>query len=68
MQRMLEMRWVYTLTEILRNCFVKNEGKLGILFLLLWFDKLMIWCQLIFIEIYYAITACTTYSFTFGKC
>ena len=31
-QRMLKMSRVYTLAEILSKIFVKNEGKLGILF------------------------------------
>ena len=38
------------------------------LFLRSWFDKLTMWCQLIFYKTYYANTACTTYTFTFGKC
>ena len=31
-QRMLKMSSVYTLAEMLSKIFVKNEGKLGILF------------------------------------
>ena len=32
-QRMLKVSKVYTLAEILTKIFVKNEGKLGILFI-----------------------------------
>ena len=34
-QRMLKMSRVYTLAEILSIIFVKNEGKLGTLFLIM---------------------------------
>ena len=43
--------------------FVKKEGKFGDLI----YDH-GLWCQFIFIKIYYVITACTTYTFTFVKC
>ena len=33
-----------------------------------WSNKLSIWWQLFLIKIYYAIIACMTYIFTFGKC
>ena len=61
-------KWIrfYTLTEILSKIFVKkNEGKLGTLItILVW----QIGANLIFINIYYLIIACTTYTFTFRKC
>ena len=64
-QCMLKKNRVYTLAEILSKIFVKkNEGKLRTFFMIL-FDKLTIWCQLNFIKIYYPITACTTYTFTY---
>ena len=49
-QRMLKMSRVYTLAEILSKVFVKNEGKLGILFTIM-VDKLTLWCQIYFIRI-----------------
>ena len=57
LQCMLKMSKIYTLAEILSKISVKKEGKLRTFNLQSWFDKLMIWC-----------TACTTYTFTFGKC
>ena len=65
---MLKMSRVYTLAEILSKIFKKNnnEGKLVIYDLS--FLQKRFGANLIFIKIYYAITACTTYTFTFGKC
>ena len=67
-QRMLKMSRIYTLAEILSKIFIKKRRKIGDLIYDQWFGKLTIWCQLNFIKIYYAITPCTTYIFTFGKC
>ena len=66
-QRMLKIGRIYTLVEILSKIFVKETKEYWGPYLRSWFDK-TIWCQLIFIKIYYLITACTTYTFTFGKC
>ena len=70
MQRMLKMSRGYTLAEILSKIFVKKTTKENwVPYLRSWFDKLKIWCQLIFLSkyVYFAITACMTYTFTFGK-
>ena len=64
-QCMLKISKVYTLAEILSKLFVKKtkENRRPS-----WFDNLPVGANLIFIKIYYAITASTTYTFTFGKC
>ena len=51
-QRMLKMSRVYTLAEISTKIFVKKRREIGDLILRSWFDKLMIWCQLIFLTKY----------------
>ena len=63
---MLKMSRVYTLAEFSSQIYVKTKENWGP-YLRSWFDKLTIWYQLNFIKIYNAITACTTYTFTFGK-
>ena len=67
-KHMLKMSRVYRLAEILRKIFVKKGRKIGDLIYDHRFDKLTISCQLELIKICYAITACTVYTFTFGKC
>ena len=67
-QRMLKMSRVCTLAEILSKILVKKTKENWGPYLRSWFDKLTIWCQLNFIIFNYAITACMTYTFTFGKC
>ena len=67
-QRMLKISRFYTLAGILSKIFVKKTKENWGPYLRSWFDKLTICASLIFIKMYYAITACTTYIFTFGKC
>ena len=60
-QRMLRIsRCLYTGGNFKQNTW-KRQRKIG-------FDKLTIGANLFFIKLYYAITACTTTTFTFGKC
>ena len=59
-QRMLKMRRVYTLAEILSKIFVKQRRKIGDLINDRGFTNKRVDANLIFIKIYYAITACTT--------
>ena len=67
-QRMLKMSRVYTVAEILSKILVKkNEGKLGTLYTIMVTNS-QFGANLIFIKIFYTIIACTTYTFTFGKC
>ena len=47
-QRMLKMRRVYTLAEFLSKIFVKKTNENWGPYLRSWFDKLSIWCQIIF--------------------
>ena len=61
-QRMLKMSRVYTLAEIISKIFVKKRRDNCGPYLRSWF------ANLIFIKIYYAITVCTTNTFTFKKC
>ena len=61
------LTYFYTLAEILSKIFVKKTKENRGPYLRSWFDKLTICCQLNFIKIYNAITACTTYTVTFGK-
>ena len=68
-QRMLKMSRVYTLAEISSKRFVKKMKENWGPYLRSWFDKLTILdADLFFIKLYNAITACTFYTFTFGKC
>ena len=67
-QRMLKMNRVYTLAEILSKIFVKQLRKIGDLIYERGLTNKRFGANLIFIKIYYAITACTTYTFTFIKC
>ena len=67
-QRMLKMSRVYTLAEILSKILVKKRRKIGDLIYDHGLTNKRFGANLIFIKIYYAITACTTYTFTFGKC
>ena len=68
-QRMLKMNRFYTLAGILNKIFVKKKTKDNWgPYLRTWFDKLRFGANLIFITVYYAITACTTDTFTFVKC
>ena len=67
-QRMLKMgRGLYTGGNFKQNTWKKAKENWGP-YLRSRFDILTICCQLIFIRIYYAITACMTTTFTFGKC
>ena len=67
-QRMLKMNRVYTLAEILSKIFVKQLRKIGDLIYERGLTNKRFGANLILIKIYYAITACTTYTFTFIKC
>ena len=67
-QRMLKMSKVYTLAEILSKIFVKKRRIIEKLIYDHGLTNLRLGANLSFIKIYYAITACTTYTFTFGKC
>ena len=67
-QRMLKMSRVYTLAEIISKIFVKNEGIIVDLTYDHGLTNERFGANLIFIKIYYAITACTTNTFTFRKC
>ena len=66
-QRMLKMSRVYTLAEILSKIFVKQRRKIGDLIYDHDLTNKRFGANLIFIQIYYAITACTTYTVTFRK-
>ena len=64
-QRMLKMsRGLYTGGNFKQNIWRKKTKENWGPYLRSCFDKLTIF----FVKIYYAITACTTYTFTFGKC
>ena len=67
MQCMLKMSRVYTLAEILSKIFVKKRRKIGYLIYNHGLTYKRFGANLIFIKIYYAITACTTNTFSFGK-
>ena len=67
-QRMLKMSRVYTLAEIVSKIFVKKRRKIGDLIYDHGLTNQRFGDNLIFIEIYYATIACTTYTFTFRKC
>ena len=67
-QRMLKTSRVYILAVILSKIFVKTRRKIGDLIYDYGLTKLRFGTNLFFIKIYYAITVCTTYTFTFGKC
>ena len=68
LQRMLKMSRVYTLAEIIIKVFVeKKRRKIGDLIYDHGLTNYPFGADLIFIKIYYAITACTTDTFTFGK-
>ena len=64
-QRMLKMSRVYTVAEILSKIFVKKRRKIGDLIYDHGLTNKRFGANLIFIKIYYGITACMTY--TFGK-
>ena len=66
-QRMLKMSRIYTLAVVLSKRFVKKRRKIEDLIYDHDLTKLRFGTNLIFIKIYYAITACKTYTFTFGK-
>ena len=64
---MLKMsRGLYTGGNFKQNTWEKAKENWGP-YLRSLFDKLTNWCKLTFIELYYAITACMTTTFTFGK-
>ena len=67
-QRMLKMSRIYTLAEIISKIFVKKRGKIVDLTYDHGLTNERFGANLIFILIYYAITACTTNTFTFRKC
>ena len=67
-QPMLKMSRVYTLAEILTKIFLKQRRKIGDLIYVHDLTNKQFGANFIFIKIYYAITACTTYTFTFRKC
>ena len=66
-QRMLKMSKVYTLAEILSKVFVKKQKKIGDLIYDHGLTNKRFGANLFFIKIYYVITACRTYTFTFRK-
>ena len=66
-QLILKMNRVYTLAEILSKIFLKQLRKIGDLIYERGLTNKRFGANLIFIKIYYAITACTTYTFTFIK-
>ena len=67
LQLMLKMsRILYTGGNFKQNTWIKANVNWGP-YLRSLFDKLPIWCQLIFVKIYYEITACMTTTFTLGK-
>ena len=68
MQRMLKISRVYTLAEILSKILVKKRRKIGDLIYNHGLTNERFGANLIFIIFNYAITACMTYTFTFGKC
>ena len=68
MQRLLKMSRVYTLAEFLSKIFVDEQWKIGDLIYNHGLTNKRFGSNLIFIKIYYAISACTAYTFTFGKC
>ena len=61
-QCMLKMSRFYRLAEILSKILVKKRRKIENLY------TIMVWQINDSCQIYNAITACTTYTFTFGKC
>ena len=65
---MLKTVRVYKLAEILSKLLVKKQRKIGDLINDHILTNLRLGAILTFIKIYYVITACTTYTFTFGKC
>ena len=67
-QRMLKMSRVYTLAKILSKIFVKQGRNIGDLIYDHGLTNKRFDANLIYIKIYYAITACTTYTFIFRKC
>ena len=67
-QHMLKMSRVYTLAEILSKILVKKRKKIEDLIYDHGLPNKRFGADLVFIKIHYAITACTTYTFTFGKC
>ena len=67
-QGMLKISRVYTLAEILSRIFVKQRRKIGDLIYDHGLKNKRFGANLIFIKIYYVITACATYTFTFRKC
>ena len=67
-QRMLKRSRVYTLAEILSKIFVKKRREIGDLIYDRGLTNKRFGANLLFIKIYYAITACTTDLLTFGKC
>ena len=67
-QRMFKMSRFYTLAEILSKIFVKQRRKIGDLIYDHGLTNKRFGASFSVIKIYYAITACTTYTFTFRKC
>ena len=65
---MLKMSRVYILAEVLSKILGKGEGKLGTLFAIMILQINDLVPTYFFFQIYYAITACMTTTFTFGKC
>ena len=67
-QRMLKMsRGLYTGGNFKQNTWKKSKKNWGP-YLRSRFDKLRFGANLFIIKMHYAITACTTTTFTFGKC
>ena len=66
-QRMLKMSRIFTLAENLSKIFVKKRRKFGDLFYDQGLTNKYFGSNLNFIKVYFAITACTTNTFTFGK-
>ena len=68
-QRMLKMsRGLYTGGIFLAKHLEKSKGKLGTLFAILIWQINDLVPTYFCIKLYYALTACTTTTFTFGKC
>ena len=67
-QCMLKISTVYILEEIVCKILGKKQRKIGNLICNHDLTNLRFGANLFFIKIYYAITACRTTTFTFGKC
>ena len=64
----LKISKICTLAKILSKIFVKKRRKIGKFIYDHGLTNEQFGVSLIFIKVYYAITAWSTYNFTFGKC